>query len=86
MLHWTQQLWIDPCQSRKRSSVDPIILAPALPDQSHARRRVEHAVFSKNRDRLLTSDVAQQFFAAVNQQAKRFMSMRSKKASHGDSP
>ena len=33
-----------------------------------------HAVFSKNRDRLLTSDVAQQFFAAVNQQAKRFMS------------
>src|ERR1700680_1331035 len=33
-----------------------------------------HAVFSKNRDRLLNSDVAQQFFAAVNQQAKRFMS------------
>jgi len=33
-----------------------------------------HAVFSKNRDRLLTSEVAQQFFAAVNQQAKRFMS------------
>jgi transposase len=33
-----------------------------------------HAVFSKNRDRLLTSDVAQQFFAAVNRQAKRFMS------------
>src|ERR1700730_1882258 len=33
-----------------------------------------HAVFSKNRERLLTSDVAQQFFAAVNQQAKRFMS------------
>src|SRR5271167_1627416 len=33
-----------------------------------------HAVFSKNRDRLLTSDVAQQFFAAVNKQAKRFMS------------
>jgi hypothetical protein len=31
-------------------------------------------VFSKNRDRLLTSDVAQQFFAAVNKQAKRFMS------------
>jgi transposase len=25
-----------------------------------------HAVFSKNRDRLLTSDVAQQFFAEVN--------------------
>ncbi len=24
-----------------------------------------HAVFSKNRDRLLTSDVAQQFFAEV---------------------
>jgi transposase len=33
-----------------------------------------HAVFSKNRDRLLTSDVAQQFFAAVNEQAKGFMS------------
>jgi IS5 family transposase len=33
-----------------------------------------HAVFSKNRDRLLTSDVAQQFFAEVNKQAKRFMS------------
>src|SRR5580698_11348986 len=33
-----------------------------------------HAVFSKNRDRLLTSEVAQQFFAAVNQQARRFMS------------
>ena len=33
-----------------------------------------HAVFSKNRDRLLTSDVAQQFFAEVNKQAKRYMS------------
>src|SRR5271168_2731317 len=33
-----------------------------------------HAVFSKNRDRLLTSEVAQQFFAAVIEQAKRFMS------------
>jgi transposase len=33
-----------------------------------------HAVFSKNRDRLLTSEVARQFFAEVNQQAKRFMS------------
>jgi transposase len=33
-----------------------------------------HAVFSKNRDRLLTSEVAQQFFAEVNLQAKRFMS------------
>jgi IS5 family transposase len=33
-----------------------------------------HAVFSKNRDRLLTSDVAQQFFAEVNKHAKRFMS------------
>ena len=33
-----------------------------------------HAVFSKNCDRLLTSDVAQQFFAAVNEQAKGFMS------------
>jgi len=35
---------------------------------------VNHAVFSKNRDRLLTSDVAQQFFAEVNKQARRFMS------------
>jgi len=33
-----------------------------------------HAVFSKNRDRLLTSDVAKQFLAAVIGQAKRFMS------------
>ena len=33
-----------------------------------------HAVFSKNRERLLTSDVAQQFFAAVTAQARRFMS------------
>ena len=33
-----------------------------------------HAVFSKNRDRLLTSEVAQQFFAEVNRMAKRFMS------------
>jgi transposase len=33
-----------------------------------------HAVFSKNRDRLLTSDVAQRFFAEVNRQAKKFMS------------
>ena len=33
-----------------------------------------HAVFSKNRDRLLNSDVAQLFFAEVNRQAKRFMS------------
>ena len=32
-----------------------------------------HAVFSKNRDRLLTSDVAQQFFAAVIEQAKGFI-------------
>jgi hypothetical protein len=31
-------------------------------------------VFSKNRDRLLTSAVAQQFFAEVNKHAKRFMS------------
>ena len=34
----------------------------------------EHSVFSKNRDRLLTSAVAQRFFAAVNTQAKQFMS------------
>lgn len=33
-----------------------------------------HAVFSKNRDLLLNSEVAQRFFAAVNKQAKRFMS------------
>ena len=33
-----------------------------------------HAVFSKNRDRLLTSDVAQRFFAEVNKQAKKYMS------------
>jgi transposase len=34
----------------------------------------KHAVFPKNRDRLLTSEVPQKFFAAVNQLAKRFMS------------
>jgi len=34
----------------------------------------EHSVFSKHRDRLLTSDVAQQSLAAVNLQAKKFMS------------
>src|SRR5271155_2334446 len=33
-----------------------------------------HAVFSKNRDRLLTSEVAQRFFAEVNKRAKKFMS------------
>src|SRR6202011_3904578 len=33
-----------------------------------------HAVFSKNRDRLLTAEVAQRFFAEVNRQAKKFMS------------
>jgi len=33
-----------------------------------------HAVFSKNRDRLLNSEVAQQFFTAVNEQARPFMS------------
>jgi transposase len=33
-----------------------------------------HAVFSKNRDRLLNAEVAQRFFAEVNQRAKRFMS------------
>ncbi len=32
-----------------------------------------HAVFSKNRDRLLTSEVAQQFFKLPLQQSKRFM-------------
>ena len=34
----------------------------------------DHSVFSKNRDRLLTAEVAQQFFAAVLEQAKPFMS------------
>jgi len=33
-----------------------------------------HAVFFKNCDRLLTSDVAQRFFAELNRQAKKFMS------------
>jgi transposase len=33
-----------------------------------------HAVFSKNRDRLLTSEVAHRFFAEVNERAKPFMS------------
>jgi transposase len=33
-----------------------------------------HAVFSKNRDRLLTSEVAQRFFAEVNRQSRKFMS------------
>jgi transposase len=33
-----------------------------------------HAVFSKNRERLLTSEVAQRFFAEVNERAKKFMS------------
>ena len=33
-----------------------------------------HEVFSKNRDRLLTSEVAQRFFAEVSRLAKRFMS------------
>jgi len=33
-----------------------------------------HAVFSKNRDRLLNSEVVQRFFAEVNRLAKRFMS------------
>ncbi len=33
-----------------------------------------HAVSSKNHDRLLSSAVAQQFFREVNRQGKRFMS------------
>ena len=33
-----------------------------------------HAVFSKNRDRLLNAEVAQLFFAAVSLQARQFMS------------
>jgi transposase len=34
----------------------------------------EHSVFSKNRDRLLNSAVAQRFFAEVNRRASKFMS------------
>ena len=34
----------------------------------------EHSVFSKNRSRLLTSAVAQRFFAEVNRRAQKFMS------------
>jgi len=34
----------------------------------------EHSVFSKNRDRLLNSAVAQRFFAEVNRRARKFMS------------
>ncbi len=37
----------------------------------------DHSVFSKNRGRLLTSEVAQQFFAAVLKQAKPFCEGRS---------
>ena len=33
-----------------------------------------HAVFSKNRNGLLTSEVAQRFFSEINRLAKRFMS------------
>jgi hypothetical protein len=33
-----------------------------------------HAVFSKNRDPLLISDVSRRFFAEVNKQARKFMS------------
>ena len=33
-----------------------------------------HAVFAKNRDRLLNADVARQFFAEVSRLVKRFMS------------
>jgi transposase len=33
-----------------------------------------HAVFSKNRDRLLNSDVARRFFAEVARSAKKYMS------------
>jgi transposase len=33
-----------------------------------------HAVFSKNRDRLLNAEAAQRFFAEVNRRAKKFMS------------
>jgi hypothetical protein len=40
----------------------------------HGRCDMAPAVFSKNRDRLLSSAVAQQFFSEVNRQAKRLMS------------
>ena len=33
-----------------------------------------HEVFSKNRDRLLNSEMAQRFFAEVNRRAKPYMS------------
>ena len=42
-----------------------------------------HAVFTKNRDRLLTSDVAQRFFAEVNKQARRVPSSPSASVSSG---
>ena len=43
-----------------------------------------HAVFSKNRDRLLNSEVAQQFFTAVNEQARPFMSDDHHRGWHAD--
>jgi transposase len=39
-----------------------------------------HAVFSENRDSLLTSEVAQGLFAEVNRRAKRFMSDKTHKS------
>ena len=62
MLHWTQQLRIDPYQTRERHGVKPIILPPALPDQSHAAR-VRH-------DRLMTelNDSLSAFVADLKQQ------------------
>jgi len=41
----------------------------------------DHAVFSKNRDRPLTSDVAQQFFSEVNRQADQ--AVHERPAHHG---
>ncbi len=38
------------------------------------RRQTKSRLFSKNRDRLLTSEVAQRLFAEVNERAKKFMS------------
>jgi len=38
MLHRTQQLRIDARQSRQGVGIDPIILAAALPDQTHVAR------------------------------------------------
>ena len=51
-----------------RQPVVPLVLGLGMDDQVW-----NHVVFSKNRDRLFTSDVARRFFAEVNRLAKRFM-------------